>query len=94
LRGHTDFATSVAFSPDDKYLVSASHDSTVRIWALPPRCQGLIEAAPELLPRSLLDADRAQYFLQEQPTSGLVAIYNKIRPFLAHLLPAVGDTCR
>jgi hypothetical protein len=46
------------------------------------------------LPRSLSDADRAQYFLQEQPTTGPVAIYNKIRPFLAHLLPAVGDTCR
>jgi WD40 repeat protein len=94
LRGHADFATSVAFSPDDQYLVSASHDGTVRIWTLPPRCQGLIDVAPELLPRSLLDADRAQYFLQEQPKTRPVAIYNRIRPFLAHLLPAVGETCR
>ena len=29
---HTDEVTSVAFSPDDKFIVSGSADSTVRVW--------------------------------------------------------------
>ena len=30
--GHTDLVTSIDFSPDGKYLLTGSYDSTVRIW--------------------------------------------------------------
>ena len=30
--GHSNFVTSVAFSPDGKTIVSGSHDTTIRLW--------------------------------------------------------------
>ena len=34
LEGHTNWVTSVAFSPDGKRIVSGSDDSTIRVWDL------------------------------------------------------------
>ena len=32
MKGHRDFVTSAAFSPDGNRIVSASTDGTIRIW--------------------------------------------------------------
>jgi WD40 repeat protein len=32
LRGHSDLVTYVAFSSDDRYIVSGSKDNTIEIW--------------------------------------------------------------
>ena len=34
LRGHTGRVDGLAFTPDERHLVSASHDSTARVWKL------------------------------------------------------------
>ena len=30
--GHSDYVTSVAYSPDGKHIVSGSEDNTVKVW--------------------------------------------------------------
>ena len=32
LTGHSNYVTSVAYSPDGKHIVSGSEDSTVKVW--------------------------------------------------------------
>jgi WD40 repeat protein len=36
LRGHTSWVQAVSFSPDGKWIASASLDGTVKIWQAPP----------------------------------------------------------
>ncbi|MBR1664927.1 MAG: hypothetical protein IJ699_01685 [Bacteroidaceae bacterium] len=46
LEGHTNDVRSASFSPDGRYIVSASSDETIRIWEFPP-LQELIDSTTE-----------------------------------------------
>jgi len=52
---HDDSVLDVAFSPDGRWLLTASEDKTVRLWPL--QVEDLIKQACKLLPRNLTAAE-------------------------------------
>ena len=59
LRGHTGAVEQVLVSPDDQWIVTASRDGTVRLWALD--VQELFGTACDLVGRNLTEAEWATY---------------------------------
>jgi len=55
--GHTDDVRYVAFSPDGKYILTASQDGTTRLWLTD--LQDMIHAVCAVLTRDLSAAQRA-----------------------------------
>ena len=61
LNGHADLVTSLQVSPDSQYLLSNSHDSTVRTWDVRPfapenRLVRTYDGAPTHLEKNLYKA--------------------------------------
>lgn len=61
LKGHTDTITSLQVSPDSQYLLSNSHDSSVRTWDIRPfaptdRHVRTYDGAPTGMEKNLLKA--------------------------------------
>lgn len=63
-RGHTRGGLSAAFSPDGKYIVSASRDKTVRIWLFPPLQELIDQTRERFKDRPLTPEERRQYYLE------------------------------
>jgi WD40 repeat protein len=64
LLGHTINVTTASFSPDGRYIVSASADGTVKIWDFPP-LQELIDSTRERFKdRELTQEEKRKYYLE------------------------------
>ena len=66
LEGHTNWVTSVNFSPDGKYLVTASWDSTARIWRVYGDMNAMLGEATQRVGRNLDSLECQWYLHQEQ----------------------------
>jgi WD40 repeat protein len=62
---HDGWVEGVAFSPDGRWVVSASRDNTARVWRW--RLEDLIEEACKRLPRNLARQEWRQYIGPEVP---------------------------
>jgi WD40 repeat protein len=58
LRGHESAVYHAAFSPDGKWVVTASRDSTTRLWLV--NLSDLLELAESRLPVPLTPEERAR----------------------------------
>jgi WD40 repeat protein len=64
LKGHEDSVTAVAFSPDNRWVVTGSDDGTARLWLL--QIEDLLVLARRTAGRNL-SKDEWQTFLPGQP---------------------------
>jgi len=61
--GHTSEVRDVAFSPDGKYIVTASFDGTARLWFTD--IHDTIRAVCALLTRDLTPEERVQFDISD-----------------------------
>ena len=62
--GHTDLVGAAVFSPDGKYILTASNDSTARLWLT--NLNDTIHAVCALLNRDLTPEERLQFVISDQ----------------------------
>jgi hypothetical protein len=64
LKGHTKGVNSASFSPDGKFIVSASFDNTIRLWEF-PSVEDLIKVTYQRFKnRPLTPDERRKYYLE------------------------------
>ena len=67
LEGHSEPVWSAVFSPDGARILTASDDTTARIWRIFPTAQALVDRSKMLVPRCLTPEQRQNAFLDPQP---------------------------
>jgi WD40 repeat protein len=67
LAGHTDRVRQAAFSPDGSRILTASLDTTARLWTVPKTLAELIAKAKIAVPRCLTAKQRQNAYLAEDP---------------------------
>jgi WD40 repeat protein len=92
VKGDGGAVKALSFSPSGLQLATVAADGTVRITKI-AHCQAAIDRAHELLPRELSDYESHKYFLTKKTASTATDVFEKVRPWLAFVLPAAGDAC-
>jgi WD40 repeat protein len=64
---HTDIITRVAWSFDNRRILTASRDATARLWHVFATMDELIQTAKSLVSRCLTLEERRLYFLPDAP---------------------------
>lgn len=75
LKGHTRGISDVAWAPDSLHLATASDDTLIHLWSLPPSASASASAGPvEVAPCKVLQGHTNYVFCVEfGPTGGMLA---------------------
>jgi len=65
LQGHTSWIYSAAYSPDGRWIVTASYDGTARVWWWGADVEDLLAAARSRVTRELTCQERVQYLHED-----------------------------
>ncbi len=71
LVGHTDRINSAHFSPSGKYVVTASHDNTIRIWNIDSGMAVMQIPFPPQIGRASIEFDRSEQLLAVNAGNGV-----------------------
>ena len=64
IKGHHDGIRHARFSPDNRYIISASDDKTIRIWPFPPLQDLVNQNRARFKKRKLTSDERRQFYLE------------------------------
>ena len=82
-KGHLNYVTSVAISPDGKYIVSGSNDSTIKIWDIKTaECLNTLEWHSSYLNSVTISPDRKYIRISESSLSQRKLTSEEIKHFL------------
>jgi len=97
LEGHTHWVTSVAVSPDGKWLASGAHDKTVKIWDIETgNCQATLEGHDDYVnsvafmpdgKRLLSSSDDSTIRIWEFPSGRLERVLNGHSSLVRQVIP-------
>jgi WD40 repeat protein len=93
LRGHEHSVAAAVPSPNSRLALTISDDNSARLWSIPLRCQPMIDAARENLPRGFTEQEKKTYSISDAPIDVVSRFFETVRYLLAPFIRNGPRTC-